>query len=186
VAATAALAGALQTGALFAPARLAPDAARLDPIAGLGGLVSRVWASHVELNLWSLVPEGFVGAIAELRGAGVKTAIVSNSEGMLDRLFSQLGLGGCFDALVDSGRVGCEKPGKEIFEIACARTGTTPAAALHLGDTYATDVLGAWSAGMRTALIDPYAHYEGLYPEVARVPGVVEVARALVAARLSR
>ena len=54
---------------------------------------------------------------------------------------------------------------------------------LHLGDTFATDVLGAQAAGMRTALIDPYAHYEGMYPEVPRVPGVVEVAREILANR---
>lgn len=153
------------------------------PEAALPELVSRVWASHVEHNLWSLVPEGFVPAMAELRAAGVKTAIVSNSEGMLDRLFVTLGIDGCFDALIDSGRVGVEKPDPAIFRIACERTGTTLGRSLHLGDTYATDVVGARNAGMATALIDPHGHYEGLYPDVPRVAGAVEVARDLVAAR---
>lgn len=153
------------------------------PEAALPDLVSRVWASHVEYNLWSLVPEGFVSAMADLRAAGVKTAIVSNSEGMLDRLFVTLGIDGCFDALVDSGRVGVEKPDPAIFRIACERTGTTLGRSLHLGDTYSTDVVGARNAGMATALIDPHGHYEGLYPDVPRVIGAVEVARAVVAAR---
>lgn len=143
-------------------------------------LVSRVWASHVELNLWSLVPEGFADAMSALRARGIKTAIVSNSEGMLDRLFAQLGISGCFDALVDSGKVGHEKPGARIFEIACERTGKRADQALHLGDTVATDVVGARAAGMRAALIDPYMHYDGLFLDVPRVPGVVEVAHALL------
>ncbi|CAN5568352.1 hypothetical protein BH09MYX1_BH09MYX1_24440 [soil metagenome] len=151
--------------------------------AALAALVSRIWESHVDHNFWSVVPEGFVEAIADLRRTGVKTAIVSNSEGMLDRLFSKLGIADCFDAVIDSGRVGVEKPDAEIFRIACERTGTTAARALHLGDTYTTDVVGARNAGIATALIDPYAHYEGLYPDVERVAGVVSVARAITAAR---
>lgn len=153
------------------------------PEDALPEVMSRAWASHVERNLWSLVPAGFEAAMAELRAAGVKTAIVSNSEGMLDRLFRELGIAGSFDAVVDSGKVGVEKPDPRIFRIACERTGTTEARGLHLGDTYATDVLGAQAAGMRTALIDPYAHYEGLYPEVPRAAGVVEVAREILARR---
>jgi flagellar biosynthesis protein FlhB len=45
VAATTALSTVVQTGALFAPARLSPDLTKLDPIAGLRSLVSgaRLW-----------------------------------------------------------------------------------------------------------------------------------------------
>ena len=152
------------------------------PEDALSDVVSRAWLSHVDRNLWSLVPEGFAAAMTDVRAAGVKVAIVSNSEGMLDRLFRELGIFDCFDAIVDSGKVGVEKPDARIFRIACEQTGTTEARGLHLGDTFATDVLGAQAAGMRTALIDPYAHYEGLYPEVPRVVGVVEVAREIVSA----
>ena len=143
-------------------------------------LMSIVWKSHVELNLWSLVPEGFKDAMAAIRARGIKTAIVSNSEGMLDRLFTRLGILDCFDALVDSGKVGHEKPGARIFEIACERTGKRADQALHLGDTIATDVVGGRAAKMRVALIDPYKHYDGLFFDVPRVPGAVEVARALL------
>ena len=71
----------------------------------LPSLISAIWKSHVDHNLWSLVPEGFADAIARVRSAGVKTVIVSNSEGMLDRLFHKLGIDACFDAVIDSGRV---------------------------------------------------------------------------------
>src|SRR5260221_7640962 len=45
VAATSALATVVQTGAVFAPARIAPDLTRMDPIAGLRSLLSgaRLW-----------------------------------------------------------------------------------------------------------------------------------------------
>ncbi|HEX4511993.1 MAG TPA: HAD-IA family hydrolase [Polyangiaceae bacterium] len=142
-------------------------------------LLDVLWASHVDHNLYSKVPKGFAKAMAEIRALGVKVAIVSNSEGMLDRLFDKLGILSSFDAVVDSAKVGIEKPDARIFEIACKRTGTTPARALHLGDTMATDIVGARNAKMRCAMVDPFGHYEGMYPDVPRVAGVVEVAREI-------
>ncbi|HEY1957631.1 MAG TPA: HAD-IA family hydrolase, partial [Polyangiaceae bacterium] len=118
--------------------------------------------------------------MAALRARGVKVAVVSNSEGMLESLFDELGILGYFDAVVDSGKAGVEKPEARIFEIACERTKTVAQRALHLGDTVATDIDGARNAGMRAALVDPFGHYVGLYPEVPRVEGVVAAARALL------
>jgi putative hydrolase of the HAD superfamily len=146
-------------------------------------LLDVLWASHVDHNLYSKVPEGFVQAMKDVRAKGVKVAIVSNSEGMLDRLFDKLGILSCFDTVVDSAKVGVEKPDARIFEIACERTGTTPAHALHLGDTMATDIVGARNAKMRYAMIDPFGHYAGMYPDVPRAEGAVEVAREITRAR---
>jgi len=118
-----------------------------------------------------------------LRNSGVKVAIVSNSEGMLESLFATLGILECFDTVVDSAKVGVEKPNPRIFAIACERTGTTPARSLHLGDTFATDIVGARNAGMRCALIDPFGHYDGLLEDVPRAVGVVAVSEEILRAR---
>jgi HAD superfamily hydrolase (TIGR01549 family) len=149
----------------------------------LAVLLDRLWASHVEWNLYSVVPEGFHDAMSKVREAGVKVAVVSNSEGMLESLFDRLGILDCFDTVVDSAKVGVEKPHAHIFEIACERTSTTPSRSLHLGDTFATDIVGARNAGMRTALIDPYGHYEGLLADVERAPGVVPVSEEILRVR---
>jgi putative hydrolase of the HAD superfamily len=118
-----------------------------------------------------------------VRARGVHVAIVSNSEGMLEPLFAKLGILRHFDAVLDSGKLGVEKPDPRIFEAALARFGVPASRSLHLGDTYATDVLGARAAGLRTALIDPHGHYEGRHPDVPRVAGVVEVAQAILGGR---
>lgn len=146
-------------------------------------LLEALWASHVGHNLYSVVPEGFAEAMKEVRARGVKVAIVSNSEGRLDELFEKLGILSCFDTVVDSSKVGVEKPDARIFEIACKRTGTTADRALHLGDTMATDIVGARNAKMRHLMIDPFGHYEGMYPDVPRAKGVVEVAREITRSR---
>jgi flagellar biosynthetic protein FlhB len=60
VAATAALATVVQTGALFAPSRMSPDWSKLDPIAGLRSLVSgqRLW--NVARALLAALAVGFL------------------------------------------------------------------------------------------------------------------------------
>lgn len=60
-----------------------------------------------------------------------------------------------------------------------------PSRALHLGDTYATDVLGARAANVRVALVDPHGHARGRHLDVPRVPGAAEVADVIARTRLA-
>jgi putative hydrolase of the HAD superfamily len=138
-----------------------------------------IWSEHVRWNLWSVVPEGLADALDSARSRGVKVAIVSNSEGMLDELFDKLGVLGSFDLVLDSGRIGIEKPDPRIFQMALDTFAVGGDNTLHLGDSIATDVRGARAAGIRVALIDPHEHAAGRALDVPRVSGVVEVARAL-------
>lgn len=151
--------------------------------ARLPKLLSALWPEHVDLNFWSLVPGGLGAALDALRALRVRVAIVSNSEGMLERLFERLGVLGHFDLVVDSGKVGIEKPDPRIFRLALDAFAIPKERALHLGDSVATDIVGARSAGLRVGLIDPFGHVEGRHLDVPRVPGVVAVARAIAAAR---
>jgi HAD superfamily hydrolase (TIGR01509 family) len=146
-------------------------------------LLDRAWRDHERLNLWCKVPEGLGEALDAMRALGTKVAIISNSEGMLDRLFRELGILDHFDLVVDSGKVGFEKPDPRIFGVAFERFAIGPDRTLHLGDMFATDVLGARAAGCRHALIDPFDHYEGRHVDVPRVPGTVAVAQAIAAER---
>ena len=153
------------------------------PVARVPDLLAAAWAVHEVRNLWCKVPEGLGAALDAIRAHGVKVAIISNSEGMLDRLFADLGVLSHFDVVVDSGKLGIEKPDPRIFQVALDRFGVPPARALHLGDVFATDVLGARAAGIRHALIDPFHHYAGRHADVPRVPGVVAVAEAIRSSR---
>jgi len=149
----------------------------------LGPLLDALWPEHRAHNFWSLVVEGLTPALDRLRASGVAVAVVSNSEGRLEQLFESLGILRAFDLVIDSGVVGIEKPDPRIFRIALDRFHTPPARALHLGDTFGPDVLGARAAGVRVALIDPHGHLEGRHLDVPRVDGVPAVARAIAALR---
>ncbi len=118
-----------------------------------------------------------------MRARGVRVCIVSNSEGKLAELFDRLDLSSRFDHVIDSALVGVEKPDPAIFRMALDRLTVTAARALHLGDTVATDVVGARNAGIRTALIDPFAHYVGQFEDVPRVSDVASVVREILRLR---
>jgi putative hydrolase of the HAD superfamily len=150
----------------------------------LAGVIEAIWRAHRAQNLWSLLPDGLAGALAVLRGHGVRVAVVSNSEGKLAEFFGALGLLDSVDCIVDSGVVGVEKPDPRIFRIALDHFGVPAERALHLGDNFVTDVGGARSAGLRVGLVDPFGHLAGRHPDVPRVPGVAEVAAAIVRARV--
>jgi putative hydrolase of the HAD superfamily len=146
-------------------------------------LLDALWPQHVARNLWSLVPEGLTAALDRVRARGIRVAIISNSEGRLREQLDELGVLGSLDLVVDSGVVGVEKPDPRIFHVALDRFAVAPERALHLGDTFGTDILGARAAGVRAALIDPHGHLDGQYADVPRVPGAREVAHALAEAR---
>jgi putative hydrolase of the HAD superfamily len=156
------------------------------PLDRVPAMLDATWPEHRAHNFWSLVPEGLVEALVAVRATGVRVAIVSNSEGQLEPLLVHLGVRHALDLVIDSGIVGVEKPDPRIFRIALDRFDVPPARALHLGDVYATDVLGARAAGVRVALVDPYAHLAGRHADVPRVPGAREVATVLREARSAR
>jgi HAD superfamily hydrolase (TIGR01549 family) len=111
-------------------------------------------AYHRALNLWEHVPAFVVPALAALRADGYRLALVSNANGTVRRAFERLGLASFLDAIVDSDEEGIEKPDPRLFRIALARVGTPPERAVHVGDLYHVDIVGARSAGLRALLVD--------------------------------
>ena len=55
--------------------------------------------------------------------------------------------------MVDSGKVGVEKPNPRIFHMALERAGVASSEAVHVGDVYEVDVLGARAAQIEPILL---------------------------------
>jgi len=120
--------------------------------------------------------------LAALRDAGLRLGIVSNWDLSLDDHIRELGLAPYLNVVVGSQAVGSEKPQARIFQIALAQVGVTAPEALHVGDIYTADVVGARAAGLVPVLIDRY----DLQPQAdcLRVRSLEELP-AIIAAGLS-
>ena len=92
--------------------------------------------------------------LTALRALGVTTGVISNMGGGLDAHLEEVGLLAAVDAAVSSGEVGIGKPHAPIFSAALTRAGVAAAEALHVGDSYSGDVLGAQGAGMEAVFLD--------------------------------
>lgn len=134
-----------------------------------------IWKSHLQRNVWSRVGTGVDAALGRLRAAGIKLAVVSNSEGTVGAVLDEVGLGRHLDAVVDSWVVGVAKPHPRIFEIALGRIGIAAAHALMVGDSPTADVAGAQAAGVGAVLLDPLdVHATSDVPRFADVPALVD------------
>jgi putative hydrolase of the HAD superfamily len=119
-------------------------------------------AEHGRRNLWTEVRGGTAAALAALRARGLTVACISNSDGTVAALLETVGLAAELDFVVDSGVVGVEKPDPAIFRLALERAGVAPAEAMHVGDLFAVDVVGARRAGIEPVLLDPLGRYRDL------------------------
>lgn len=137
--------------------------------------LAELHAYHQESNLWELVPDDVVPALAALRAQGLKLTVVSNANGRLRLLFDRLELTPHVDCLLDSCEEGVEKPDPRLFEIALERSGARAETTVHVGDIYEVDVVGARAAGIRAVLLDAAGLYSDAdCPRVRSLPDLVE------------
>jgi HAD superfamily hydrolase (TIGR01549 family) len=154
------------------------DQARIARSPATDAALLEVKAWHDRYCLWEDVMEGVRPSLARLRAGGLRLAAVSNANGTLQVLFDRLGFTPAFDVILDSQVEGVEKPDPRLFRLALERLGEPAEAALHVGDFYNVDVVGARAAGIRPILVDE----AGLYPEAdcPRVQSLAELAAHLV------
>ncbi len=90
--------------------------------------------------------EEMLGAVGTIRGAGIKTGLVSNSwrTDQYDRAM----LDGMFDDVVISGEVGMHKPNADIYLLAAERLRVAPAQCVFVDDLR-ENCLGAEAVGMQ-------------------------------------
>lgn len=121
--------------------------------------VTRFLAREKSSGLWSRPAEGAREALDGVGAMGLRRAVVSNSDGRAEWHLQHAGVLDGLEFVVDSQRVGVEKPDAAIFRIALERLGTAPERALYVGDIRSVDEAGARAAGMKFVLLDPWGDY---------------------------
>ncbi|MBI4236702.1 MAG: HAD family hydrolase [Chloroflexi bacterium] len=98
--------------------------------------------------------EDVLPALQVLQARGYRMGLLSNMDDDLDRIVGELGLGGYLDFTVTSRQVGAAKPHPPLFLEALRRVSARPEEAVHVGDQYHGDVMGARGVGIRPVLLD--------------------------------
>jgi len=119
-----------------------------------------------------------LSTLAILKQRELILGLLTNATKETISLHRHLGLEPYLDFVVTSDEVGADKPKPPIFLEALDRAGVSAAEAIHVGDQYELDVVGARGAGISPILIDRY----DIYPDVSdclRIHRLTELAEIL-------
>lgn len=126
-----------------------------------------VYALFADAAVWQVYPE-VPEALAVLRHAGLKLAIVSNFDARLTAVCEGLELLPAVDTVLIAAEAGAAKPDARIFQAAVGRFGLRPGQAIHVGDSWAEDAEGARGAGLAAV----HLQRDGHEPPAGRPPEV--------------
>lgn len=100
----------------------------------------------IEFNRVAL--PGVVEILDYLKSGGYVLGVISNNDGSTGDKCTEVGIREYFELIIDSTNVGLIKPDSRIFAHALENLGISPSEALHIGDLYGADVMGATDAGV--------------------------------------
>lgn len=113
--------------------------------------ITREYESHTS---WQMYPD-VLPTLQALRASKKYTlGAISDWSRSLGPIFQRLRLNTYFDCLLISSVTGHAKPSTVLYETALERANTVADYAIHVGDSYTLDVLGARAAGMIPVLLD--------------------------------
>jgi putative hydrolase of the HAD superfamily len=140
--------------------------------------VLETWSERQRaVGLWVKPMEGAREALEGVRAAGLRVAVISNSDGRAEQHIVDCGLRDQVEFVVDSGLVGVEKPDPRIFRLALERMGVPPGQAVYVGDVRSVDRHGAEGAGLHFILVDGTGTYgredERRVGEMVRLPALM-------------
>jgi putative hydrolase of the HAD superfamily len=141
-----------------------------------------------ERQMGEVLVEGFrffaypeaAAVLRELRALGVALVVCSNWDLSLHDVLADTGLDALLDGAAVSAIEGVAKPDPALFARALDLAGgVEPVAALHVGDSVASDVVGALAAGVRPVLVvrdgDEVRSVDDGGPAPAGVPVVADL-----------
>lgn len=123
------------------------------PMAKHEEIFDEIYSFFGEPSAWELYPDT-IESLERLKSNELSLAIVSNWNSSLTKVVNGLNLTDYFNFVLSSAEAGWKKPSPKIFHLALERAGTEPSRAVHIGDTYQADILGARRAGIRGIMLD--------------------------------
>ncbi len=111
-----------------------------------------------------------------LKERKLTTGLLTNATKDMISIYAKLGLGPYLDFVVTSEEVESDKPHPPIFLKALERAGVDASEAIHVGDQYNIDIVGARGVGINPILIDRYDMSPDITdcPLIHTLPEIVE------------
>jgi HAD superfamily hydrolase (TIGR01549 family) len=153
--------------------RLFPDAAS-EEAERISGVAREKWPELEKTVPPELYPDA-EPILNRLSRDGYALGLVSNAPPETVKVVEALGLQRYVRSVVISGVVGYSKPHAEIFRIAMRKAGVEPRQAVHVGDVFESDIVGARNAGISGILIDRDGSQSGV--DCPRIRNLDEVYR---------
>jgi len=113
-----------------------------------------VASGRIEVAQQVTVDPDALWLLGNLRRRGFRLGVISNWHSRLQEDLDDHGLAAFFEKVIASESVGTQKPHREIFLKALAAMECPAKSAIHVGDDYWADVVGARQIGIRPVLVD--------------------------------
>jgi HAD superfamily hydrolase (TIGR01549 family) len=120
----------------------------------LGKLVKRMQETSLKMHF--VLFQDVLPAMQKVKERKLIIGILTNLDRDMTPLCRELGLDKYVDFVITTSEVGADKPNAPIFLAALKRVSVQAAEAIHVGDQYQVDVLGARGVGIKPLLIDRY------------------------------
>jgi REG-2-like HAD superfamily hydrolase len=115
--------------------------------------VQEIIRQYSSFTRWELFPD-VLPTLQALQNKGFTLGIISDWENSLAGIVRGLKLVDYFDCLTISAATRYSKPDPALYDLALRRADVIGDYAIHIGDSYIQDVLGARSVGITPILID--------------------------------
>lgn len=119
----------------------------LAPVADIESFRESVRSEMNEIGFSRSPIPGAAELLDFLKGKGYLLAVISNNDGYTEEKCEEVGIRRYLDFVFDSTKLDMVKPDRRIFKYAAEKMGISPSDAVHIGDMYGTDVMGALNAG---------------------------------------
>ena len=114
--------------------------------------------------------------LKELKARRLKLGLLTNLQSEVNSMCRVLGIADYLDFTVTSAEAGADKPQPPIFLKALQLAHVNAAEAIHVGDQYQNDVLGARGVGISPILLDRADYYTEI-TDCPRIRSLSEVSR---------
>ena len=115
---------------------------------------AEIYAQYNRPGAWTLYPD-VLPTLRQLHEQGYIIGVISDwSSSLPAGILLPLGVGPYISFMVVSTVQREAKPGSGLYMEALSRAGVQPEEAVHIGDNYINDILGARAAGIRGVLLD--------------------------------